>query len=261
MSGLSSRLRHRAHVQAGRCLPLLALLCWLPTLHVNAETDRSWSVTPYVWATETQYKLKLDGSPVDEGTVTFDDLIDTTDASFQVVLEHMRAGGHLSFFADVTYLDTSDTYRGPLLRVDSDSEQWLIDTAVAWWPRGEASGFNLLAGARYADLDDSYEFSIADNGPRLGVVENARDFLDVMVGLRYRVALSQHWALLTRADYSTGDSDGIWQVQAVFRYGMGRDNQYGFMLGYRYKEATFKYRNLEEDNKYYGPLIGFNLRF
>ena len=90
---------------------------------------------------------------------------------------------------------------------------------------------------------------------------NDRDFLDAMLGLRYRAPLSERWTLLTRADYSAGESEGIWQVQAVCRYGMGKNDQYGLMLGYRYKEAQFKYKNLEEDNEYYGPLVGFNFRF
>ena len=73
--------------------------------------------------------------------------------------------------------------------------------------------------------------------------------------------LAERWALLTRADYSNGDSEGIWQVQAVFRYGIGSDQQYGLMFGYRYKKAKYEYDNIEEDNEYYGPLIGFNFRF
>lgn len=239
----------------------LFLLLALVTREAIAGEGLDWSVTPYLWATETNYKLKFDGTPVDSGTVTFDDLIDTTDASFQLVTEAGFSDYRWSVFADVTYLDTSDTYRGPLLRIDSDSEQWLVDGGLAWWPWGEAGGFNLFAGARYTDLDDNYEFKLADNSLSLGVADNQRDFLDVMVGVRHRFDLAERWSLLTRADYSSGDSEGIWQVQAVFRYGMGEGNKYGLMLGYRYKKAKYENRGIEEDNEYYGPLLGFNFRF
>ena len=126
---------------------LLPVLLLLPAEVALADDRLHWHVTPYLWATDTRYTLKADGSPVDTGKVTFDDLVDTADASFQVVVEAGRDASPFSAFADVTYLDTSDTYRGPLIRVDSDSEQWLVDAAVAWWPRGKASGFNVFAGA------------------------------------------------------------------------------------------------------------------
>jgi len=93
------------------------------------------------------------------------------------------------------------------------------------------------------------------------VLKNQRDFLDVLIGVRQQFSLSERWSLLTHADYSDGESDGIWQVQAVVRYGMGSNQQYGLMFGYRYKEAKFKHDQLEEDNKYYGPLLGLNFVF
>lgn len=61
-----------------------------------------------------------------------------------------------------------------------------------------------------------------------------------------------------RADYSDGDSKGIYQLQAIVRYGLGRERQYGLMFGYRYKQAKFEHDGLEEKYKYHGPLIGFN---
>ena len=73
--------------------------------------------------------------------------------------------------------------------------------------------------------------------------------------------LAERWSLLAQADYSTGDSDGIYLLQALVRYGMGKQKQYGLMLGYRYREAEFEHGDLKEKFKYKGPLIGFNFRF
>jgi hypothetical protein len=73
--------------------------------------------------------------------------------------------------------------------------------------------------------------------------------------------LADRWSLLAQADYSNGDSDGICQLQALVRYGMGKHRQYGLMLGYRYKEAEFKHGDIKEKFEYKGPLIGFNFRF
>ena len=132
---------------------------------------------------------------------------------------------------------------------------------IAWWPGGEEQGLSLFAGGRYTEVDDRFDFKTVEDKQKLGVLRNDRDFLDVLVGVRQRFTLGERWALFTRADYSDGDSDGIWQVQAVVRYAMGSKKQYGLMFGYRYKEAEFKHGKLEESNKYYGPLLGFNFRF
>jgi len=243
------------------CLASLFILPLFAVPAANAADGLHWSITPYLWATDTKYKLTADGTPIDAGKVTFDDLVDTTDASFQIVTEVGSTAGRWSVFADVTYLETSDNFKGPLLRVDSESEQWLVDAAVAFWPGGEKQGLSLFIGGRYTDLDDRYDFKTSADNQRLGVLKNQRDFLDVLIGVRQRFSLADRWSLLTRADYSEGDSDGIWQVQAVVRYAMGSKQQYGLMFGYRYKEAEFKHGKLEEDNEYYGPLLGFNFAF
>ena len=76
-----------------------------------------------------------------------------------------------------------------------------------------------------------------------------------------RFDLNGPWSLLTRADYAFGDSDGIFQLQALFRYVVGRDRQNGILIGYRYKETELEDGGLEEDYEYKGPLAGFNFRF
>jgi len=241
-------------------LPLI-LLPVCPASVADAGSGLNWSITPYLWATETKVKLKAMGTPVGEGRVTFDDLVDVTDSSFQIVTEAATQSGKWSFFADVTHIDMSDTSEREFTRIDTTSEQWLADAAFSYWPRGEVAGFSLFVGARYIDLNDRFDFKLSENKQALIALENQRDFLDALIGLRQRFTLSERWSLFTRGDYSRGDSDGIFQLQATFRYALGHDQQYGLVFGYRYKEARFKYNALEERNKYYGPLLGFNLRF
>ena len=83
-----------------------------------------WSVTPYIWATDTKYDLTAEGTPIDAGKTTFDDLVDTTDSSFQVVVESGMEDGHFSAFVDITYLDTSDNFSGDLLRLETAVTAW-----------------------------------------------------------------------------------------------------------------------------------------
>jgi len=237
---------------AGACLACLPALA-------SADSDGvRWSVTPYMWASETRFDLKSDGAPIGSGKVTFDDLMDVTDASFQIASEAAFGDGTWSALVDVTYIETSDRVNGRIFRLKTQSEQWFVDAAAVWRPWGEQGGFSVLAGARYTDLDDRYKLSIPQSGRPVGTLDTSRDFLDALVGVRQIFSLADRWSLAARADYSDGDSKGIFQLQAIVRYGLGMERQCGLMFGYRYKQAKFEHDGLEEKFKYQGPLIGFN---
>jgi len=234
----------------------LCLSCLL-TSPAGAAEPLKWSVTPYIWATDISGDLKVDGDPTGGVEIDFNDLLDTTDASFQIVVEAGR--GRWSGFADVTYLKTSDSADIDILRIKTESTSWVVDMAAAFWPMGEEGGLNLFAGVRYTSLDDDFKFLL--NGTQLDKIGNDRDFTDALVGARYRYPFAERWALSTRIDGSFGDSDGIFQLEALLRYTVGKRQKNGILFGYRYKEANFESGRLEEDFDYKGPLVGFNFRF
>ena len=246
----------------------LLVLAFIPLAAQGEEQSKlNWSVTPYIWATKTSYDLTANGSPIDIGTISFDELMDTTDESFQVAIETGRAQGHWSILADVTYIETSDddTFTVPDLgsvRTNSKSEQIYADLLIAYWPWTEAGGLSVLAGIRYTDLDDETKFRLVEpDVGQLGKLTTERDFTDALFGARYIFRLSDRWKLNTKLDYAFGDSEGIFQGEVIARYAIGKDEGNGIMLGYRYKDAEFKDNGLEEDYDYQGPLIGFNFRF
>jgi hypothetical protein len=242
------------------CCLLIALFSAAPAIAENGG-GISWSITPYIWASETKFDLKADGTPIDSDTISFSDLVDVTDASFQIVVEGGRSTGNWSAFVDLTYLETSDKVSTGPVQIKTDAEQLYVDAAIAYWPAGQAVGLNLFGGVRYTSLDDRFKFSIPAIGVPLGTLKNDRSFTDLLLGGRYRFDFNEFWALQTRADYAFGDSDGIFQVQAFVRYAVGKDRQHGVLFGYRYKEAEFEAGGLEEDYEYKGPVAGFNFRF
>jgi hypothetical protein len=239
---------------------LLALFLAVPALADKGD-GINWSITPYVWGVKTNVDLKVDGAPIGGDTISFNDLLDITDTSFQIFIEGGRSDGNWSAFVDLTYLETSDRTSTDILQIKTDSEQIFIDAAVAFWPAGTAGGLNLFGGVRYSSLDDRYKFSIPDLSAPLAILKNDRSFTDLLLGGRYRFDFSDSWALHARADYAFGDSDGILQVETLVRFSVGRDRQHGVLIGYRYKEAEFEDGSLEEDYEYKGPIVGFNFRF
>ena len=236
---------------------LTCMLTWALVPAAGMAEPLQWSVTPYLWATKINLDLKADGSPIGGGKISFSDLADATDASFQVIVEAGR--GRWSGFADVTYLKTTDSSDIDVVRVKTESKSWVVDMAAAFWPAGEEGGLSLFAGMRYTSMDDEYKFVLG--GVSLGTRGNDRSFTDALVGARYRYSFTERWAVVSRIDGSFGDSEGTFQLEALLRYAVGKRQQNGILFGYRYKEADFKSGRIEEDFEYKGPLAGFNFRF
>ncbi len=246
----------------GQLLPLLIAHCSfaLFAANANAQTgggDAQWSVTPYIWASDTSLDFTLNGSPVGGADLSFGDILDALDAAFQV---HAEGGkGNWSGFADFTFISTSDSSELPIVRIDTDSEQIVLDAAAAYWPGGAGSPLNLFGGVRYTGFDDRYQFSVG--GTPVGETRSTQDYVDALLGIRYRFDLSDRWGLLTRGDVSFGGSEGTWQVQGLFAYMVGKRQRNHIVFGYRYTQAEFKDGNLTTDYTFSGPLAGFNFRF
>ena len=224
-----------------------------------------WSVTPYIWALDTDADLTVDDNPAGGGKFTYSDLHDTLDVALQLVAEAGKKGGNWSAFIDLTYMEASDDSTvsgvGADVFIESDSTHIYIDAAAAYWPLGVDENFSLFGGIRYTDIDDDFDLSEANAGTPIGLIANSSDFTDVLLGGRYTFDVAPRWSILTKADYSFGDSDGIWQVEAMVRYAVGSQLQNGIIVGYRYKEAELEEGGIKEDYEYRGPAVAFNFRF
>ena len=236
----------------------VALLLPISPILAQDNVSPTWSVTPYFWASDTSLDISIKDSEVNGGIeIPFSDLLDVLDTAIQI---HVEGGkGSWSGFADITYLETSDTIERPILGIDTNSKQTFIDAAIAYWPQGVGSRLNLYGGVRYTGFDDRYEFSLDGDSPVTR--RSSEDYYDALLGLRYRFDLSERWGLLTRADLSFGDSEGTWLVQGLFAYTVGKRQQNRILFGYQHKQAEFKDDGLNSEFTYSGPMAGFNFRF
>ncbi len=235
--------------------------CLFTLLAANANAQSSdgaqWSITPYIWASDTSMDFSLDGSPVGGADLSFDDILDVLDEAFQI---HVEGGkGNWTGFVDFFYLSMSDSEVLPIVQIDSDSEQIVLDAAVAYWPGGVGSPLNLFGGVRNTKFDDTFALSVG--GMPVGESRSKQDYVDALFGIRYRFDLSDRWGLLTHGDVSFGESEGTWQIQGLFAYTVGKKQRNNILFGYRYKQAEFKDGDLTTDYTYSGPIAGFNFRF
>ena len=238
---------------------LLAVSAGLHSRVASAQdTDKiAWSITPYVWAPTTKLDLSFQDTDLGGGRISADDLLDVLDAAFMVHVEGGR--GNWSAFGDLTYLETSDKEKRPVLTIEIDGEQTFLDAAVAYWPDGVGSSLNVFGGIRYSSLEDQYRFKLGD--AQLARSKSSEDYYDALLGVRYQFDFAERWSVLTRGDFSFGDSEGTFLVRANFAYTVGKRRQNRILFGYQYKEAEFKDGNLVTDFSYHGPLAGFNFLF
>jgi len=240
-------------------LAMLVMLMSAPVARAQDANSFSWSITPYLWATETTVDLTFRDADIGAGEISFNDLLDVLDAAFMIHVEGGR--GNWSAFGDLTYLKTSDSTERTALIVDSNSKQLFLDAAAAWWPGGVGSNLSLFGGLRYSEFDDRYSFRLIINNAPVGERRSTKDYYDALIGLRYRFDLSDRWALLTRADTSFGDSEGTVLLQANLAWTVGKRQQNRILFGYQYKSAEFRDADLRLDFDYQGPMAGFNFRF
>ena len=250
-----------SNTKLNRRVAVFASFLLFPAAAVHAqEADTfGWSITPYIWATETTVDLSFRDANIGAGEISFSDLLDVLDAAFMIHVE--GGGGSWSAFGDLTYLKTSDTNDRTTLVIDTNSKQLFFDGAVAWWPGGLGSNFSLYGGLRYSGFDDRYTFRLVINDTPVGERRSTKDYYDALVGIRYRFDLSERWSLLTRADTSFGDSEGTVLLQANLGWTVGKRQQNRIMFGYQYKTAEFRDGDLRLDFDYQGPMAGFNFRF
>lgn len=224
------------------------------------DSDPSiWSITPYIWAPNTSLDLTFRDTNIGSGDVSFGDLLDTLDAAFMLQVEAGK--GNWSAFGDLTYFRTSDTTERTAVTINADSTQTFLDLALAYSPGGVGSRFNVFGGLRLSEFHDRYEFRSALDGSLVSSQPLVRDYYDALVGLRYRIDLTERWALLTHGDVSFGNSEGTFLVRANFAYTVGKRKQNRILLGYQYKQAKFKDGDLVTDFSYNGAMVGFNFQF
>jgi hypothetical protein len=244
--------------RAASVIPALVFAFLSPNALAQEGHAIAWSITPYMWASDTSLDLTLQDTEITGGVeIPFSDLLDVLDTAFQV---HIEGGqGNWSGFVDFTYIETSDTVERPLVNIATRNKQTFIDAAVAYWPQGTGSHLNFFGGLRYTGFDDRYDF-VLDADPVV-TRRSTEDYFDALLGVRYRFDLSERWGLLTRGDLSFGDSEGTWLVQGLFAYTVGQRRQNRILFGYQYKKAEFQDGGLNSDFSFAGPIAGFNFRF
>jgi len=245
---------------AGLRLLLTGTIVAATAVSAQAGDGWQWSLTPYIWATDLKEDLVLDGAVVGGQDLDFKDLADKVESSFQVHLEGM--GDRWGMFADVIYIDLSDTETGEqgLLRLDVSIEEMVNEGGAIFRPGGREGRFDLLLGARYFSLDETYRLTLG--GIASGQTRVDDGYLDALLGARFRLPLSDRWVVTLRGDYSLGDTDGVWTAQGMVEWRFGAKRKSAILGGYRHREMEYgKADTLEVERELSGFAVGVKIGF
>jgi hypothetical protein len=262
--------------QQFRRLFVLAMTSLLFLVAESASAEEwEWTIAPYIWASDVELDLAINGSPVLEGDISAKDLIDKTDAAFMGHFEGRK--GHWGMYFDSIFLKLSDDTLipvgpgGPILGdlgAEAGMKLKLYELAGVYrfGDLDAATSFDLITGLRVVDLEVDVALTLP--GPAMNRVEisTSPTKTDLLIGGRLIGNFSERWHWVLRSDYSFGGTQGTFNAMALVGYTFGQSGLFSLDLGYRYmsldmKGTTARRAEARSKIKMSGPVLGFVFRF
>jgi hypothetical protein len=229
----------------------------------------TFSVTPYVWATDVGVEARLSGRKVVDEDIAVSDLIKDLDTIAQVRLEAQK--GVLGAAIDLFDVTLSDEAAGVALPreageadLEADAGMTILDVAGFIDPDGDRMGVSFVYGVRILNERATVDAAIT---PATGSFveeryETSDTFVDGLLGFRMRMPLSRHWMILTQADLSTGGTDFTWTVSPNLGYAFGSTRKYALTAGYRRMTVDFEDDgDIDTEMTLSGVVLGFSTSF
>jgi hypothetical protein len=242
----------------------IALCCLLASsLPVKAATapdpDR-WSLggSVYLWAAGVE-GTSAEGDDID---ISFTELLDSLEGGIMGVVAAQK--GKWTVIADLLYLsiheedETTANLVGLPIELDVDVKlRGFVSTfGVAYRVIDEdRTSLDLLAGARYFDLDVDFD---AEVGPGKIEYSDSGDALDGIIGGQALISLTDRWYVSFYGDVGTGDSEVTWQAWPGVGYRFGNVDA---VAGYRHLAWETDDGDTFEDLSFSGPMLGVKFPF
>lgn len=234
-------------------LLIIVLITPLSLKAEQADSTLQHRVSLYLWGAGMSGHMgnAIAGAPVD---ISFGDIMDNLEAG--LMANYRLKGGKWAFNFDYIYLNITPSSDVPPANVDL--KQSIVELSAGYEIQPE---LEVVAGIRYVDIDMNATVNITPTPP---TITGADDWIDPIVGLDYRRALSDKWRFYGRADiggFGIG-SDLTWQLAGYFGYAPSEN--WNLYAGYRHLD--FDYES-DDDQKFFyditvsGPLIGFGYHF
>lgn len=196
--------------------------------------------------------------------IGFDDILDNLD--FGAMLAYRGELGPWAISADLIHLAlaTEKTGLGPLgnasAKADFDETTFELAGFYSLTNRLEAYG-----GLRYWDLSGSVVLTLGEPLAQTITADGSEDWIDPLVGLRFKTPLGEHWEFVARGDiggFGIG-SDFAWHTTLYAAWHPTTHTK--LILGYRYLDVDYESGSGSDrflwDVGQGGPTLGFGWRF
>ena len=222
----------------------------------NAKAEEEWKhtlVPLYLWASGIEGTSQIGpiSAPV---SIAFTDAVDNLDSG--LTLHYEANKGQWGILADVFHLSLAPEgtlSNGASAGVDLTNN--IFELGGIYRPEA-MNGLEVLFGLRAIELELD-----ASIGPSPAKTLIDQDWVDVFVGARKNIALSDKVSFMARGDIGTGDSDLVWNVALLLDYRFNKT--VSLFGGYRWLDYDYETgsgpNRFAYDVTYEGPAIA--LRF
>ena len=206
-----------------------------------------------------------------EGTVGAADGGGRVDTEFSGLLDNLELGGYMlnadwrkerwSVFGDWSHFKVSSDAPSPFgslySGVDAEIKGNVVQGALGYRVLGDFdSGVDAIAGLRFYDLEARMTLQPAALATRN--LNGADQWVDGVVGARWRGRMGQHWTYSVYGDVGAGGSDRTWQAAVAASY----EFTWGAVVGgWRHLYVDYASGGLRLDAALSGPFVGATLRF
>lgn len=235
-----------------------AVACGLILYAVPALAEDEWrfNLTPYLWFAGLEGDVGVVGLPSAPVDISASDALDDTETSLMVLMSAKK--GRHGVFADFFYADVrseEELVPDPVNLFAKTTTKTTIFTLAYQYELYNTGGtvLDLLAGARYWDVDGELRFSGGLGGPLAGQkVSDDDSWVDPLIGFKGRVPLGDSRFYLAGGAGVGGfgvGSDSFYEINANLGYQW--NESIGTAVGYRmydvdYDEDSFVYNVRQE---------------
>lgn len=242
-------------------LVMVLLVCLGPKAYAeDTSKTKNWDfqLAPfYLWAVNMEGDVTVRGTtaPIE---LEFGDIFDRLEG---VLTAHFEAWykEKWGFLADLNYVSIGDGLETRLLTLDVDFETVITELGAFYRFTHGSHAFEPLAGIRYTSM----EVKVDIVGARPRSLKETKNWVDPIVGLRYKYHITDKWLVSARGDiggFGVG-SQFTWNLVGLIYFEPWR--HVGFFGGYRALDVDFQKGSGIDKFRYdvlmHGPLLGFNI--
>jgi len=256
---------------------LLSVTAALALLACSGIASAAYPEDPNKWKFDAQIYLWAAGMKVktvtdNEIDISFSDIFDNLEMAFMGNLAAQK--GKWSMAGDFVYLDLekkeSTTVNPPPppnsdVAVDAKVglKGWVINLFGGYaLVQSDRNALNLVAGARYLDLDTRLRVNSSDDGTALVDQSIPDSGWDGVIGVQGQAGFAERWYFNYLLDLGAGNSDITWQALA----GLGYEFK-NLDLKFGYRHLAWKFDDSDAFSKAFtdieisGPYAGVKFKF